>query len=130
MNKSNLNISNIENYLFTLFDNNVSNNTCIGTLPDTLPDTWQDMVLIDFGTQINDFDAMRKCIVHIFLYAKPLSNGTKNLKAMSQLEQKFDTALAKQTSKIYRLNHAYDDSGFDSEVKWHYVIKALNLLIF
>lgn len=130
MNKSNLNISNIENYLFTLFDNKVSNNTYIGTLPDTINDTWQDMVLIDFGTQINDFDAMGRCVVHIFLYAKPLSNGSKNVKVLADLEDRFNEVMENQRSKEYQLNHAYDDSDYDKERKWHFNIKALNLMIF
>lgn len=130
MNKSNLNISNIENYLFTLFDNVVSNNTFIGTLPDTIDASWTDMVLIDFGTSINDLDAMGKCIVHIFLYAKPLANGSKNVRKLAEMEDKFNNAMSLQKDKTYQLSHVYDDSDYDKERKWHFNIKALNLMIF
>lgn len=130
MNKSNLNISNIENYLFGILDEKVSSNTFIGTLPTTIDSTWNDMVLIDFGTDISDLDAMGKCIVHIFLYAKPLSNGSKNVKRMSELEAAFDEAIKDLDGKTYCLSHAYDDSDYDKDVKWHFNIKALNLRIF
>ena len=130
MNKSNLNISNIENYLFTLFDNVVSNNTFIGTLPDTIDASWTDMVLIDFGTSINDLDAMGKCIVHIFLYAKPLANGSKNVRKLAEMEDKFNEVMLSQKDKTYQLSHVYDDSDYDKDRKWHFNIKALNLMIF
>lgn len=130
MNKSNLNISNIENYLFTLFDNVVSNNTFIGTLPDTIDASWTDMVLIDFGTSINDLDAMGRCIVHIFLYAKPLANGSKNVRKLAEMEDKFNEVMLSQKDKTYQLSHVYDDSDYDKERKWHFNIKALNLMIF
>lgn len=113
-----------------LFDNKVSNNTYIGTLPDTIDSTWQDMVLIDFGTNVNDLDAMGRCIVHIFLYAKPLANGSKNVKVMADLEDKFNAVMETQSDKTYQLNHAYDDSDYDKDRKWHFNIKALNLMIF
>lgn len=130
MNKSNLNISNIENYLFTLFDNVVSNNTFIGTLPDTIDASWTDMVLIDFGTSINDLDAMGRCIVHIFLYAKPLANGSKNVRKLAEMEDKFNEVMLSQRDKTYQLSHVYDDSDYDKDRKWHFNIKALNLMIF
>lgn len=130
MNKSNLNISNIENYLFTLFDNVVSNNTFIGTLPDTIDASWTDMVLIDFGTSINDLDAMGRCIVHIFLYAKPLANGSKNVRKLAEMEDKFNEVMLSQKDKNYQLSHVYDDSDYDKDRKWHFNIKALNLMIF
>jgi hypothetical protein len=130
MNKSNLNISNIENYLFTLFDNVVSNNTFIGTLPDTIDASWTDMVLIDFGTSINDLDAMGRCIVHIFLYAKPLANGSKNVRKLAEMEDKFNEVMLSQKDKTYQLSHVYDDSDYDKDRKWHFNIKALNLMIF
>ena len=130
MNKSNLNISNIENYLFTLFDNVVSNNTYIGTLPDTVDASWTDMVLIDFGTSINDLDAMGRCIVHIFLYAKPLANGSKNVRKLAEMEDKFNEVMLSQKDKTYQLSHVYDDSDYDKDRKWHFNIKALNLMIF
>ena len=130
MNKSNLNISNIENYLFTLFDNVVSNNTYIGTLPDTIDASWTDMVLIDFGTSINDLDAMGRCIVHIFLYAKPLANGSKNVRKLAEMEDKFNEVMLSQKDKTYQLSHVYDDSDYDKDRKWHFNIKALNLMIF
>lgn len=130
MNRSNLNISNIENYLFTLFDNVVSNNTYIGTLPDTVDASWTDMVLIDFGTSINDLDAMGRCIVHIFLYAKPLANGSKNVRKLAEMEDKFNEVMLSQRDKTYQLSHVYDDSDYDKDRKWHFNIKALNLMIF
>lgn len=130
MNKSNLNISNIENYLFTLFDNVVSDNTFIGTLPDTIDASWTDMVLIDFGTSINDLDAMGRCIVHIFLYAKPLANGSKNVRKLAEMEDKFNEVMLSQKDKTYQLSHVYDDSDYDKDRKWHFNIKALNLMIF
>lgn len=130
MDKGKLNISNIENMLFVMFDNKVSDNTFIGTLPDTIDASWSDMMLIDLGSSVSDLDAMGRCIVHIFLYAKPLSNGAKNVRVMSELEDRFNMVLENNVNKTYQISHAYDDSGYDKERRWHFNIKALNLLIF
>ena len=68
--------------------------------------------------------------MHIFLYAKPLSNGSKNVKVLADLEDRFNEVMENQHSKEYQLNHAYDDSDYDKDRKWHFNIKALNLMIF
>ena len=49
---------------------------------------------------------------------------------MSELEDRFNRVLENNVNKTYQISHAYDDSGYDKERRWHFNIKALNLLIF
>lgn len=129
MDKNNLNISRIETYLHSIFNKSVSNNTYVGTLPDTIQSTWKDMCLIDVGNSIYDLDAYGRGIVHILLYAKPLLSGAKNVKTMSQLEQKLNTAIENASSESYYINRRNTYTDYDTERKWHCNIVELNLTI-
>lgn len=130
MNKDNLNISKIETYLNSIIDNVVSENTYVGTLPDTIQTGWTDMCLIDAGTAINDLDAYGRGIVHILLYAKPLSDGSKNVSGMSKMETRLNEVIRSANSRTYQINRRNTYTDYDAERKWHCNIVELNITIF
>ena len=78
------NISKIESYLYLLFYGTLTDQTYVGTLPETIKDTWNEMCLIDCGSSIVDEDARASGSVLILLYARPLTDGTKNVKKMEK----------------------------------------------
>jgi hypothetical protein len=130
MNKEHLNISNIETYLHSIIDNKVSNNTYVGTPPDTIKEEWEDMCVIDLGSNIRDYDAYGKGVVLVWLYARPLANGAKNVAKMSELESKLYEVIEKADDSAYHINRRATYSDYDSERKWHCNVVELNLKIF
>lgn len=130
MNRTNINISKIESYLYSIIDNNVSENTYAGTLPDTIQANWQDMCLVDVGSNIRDMDAYGQGVVLVWLYARPLANGAKNVAKMSELEIKLNEVIESANDSIYHINRRATYSDYDSERKWHCNIVELNLRIF
>lgn len=130
MNKNNINISKIETYLHSIIDNNVSANTYVGTLPDVIQSDWNDMVLIDCGNSIYDMDAYGSGVVLIWLYAKPLANGAKNVAQMSALESKLNEVIESASNSIYAVNRRNTYNDYDSDRKWHCNIVEINLRIF
>lgn len=130
MDKNNLNISKVEDYLYRALKSKVSANLYIGTLPDTTQSAWTDMCLIDCGNGFRDYDAYGKGTVLIWLYAKPLSNGQKNAKVMDKLEMGLNEAISQADSKTYRINRGNVYCDYDSTRRWHCNIVELNLLIF
>lgn len=130
MDKQHINISKIETYLHSIIDNRVSNNTYVGTFPDTIKSDWEDMCLIDVGTTIRDMDAYGIGAVLVWLYARPLANGAKNVAKMSELESKLNEVIESANDSIYHINRRATYSDYDSERKWHCNIVELNLRIF
>lgn len=130
MNKNNINISMIENYLFSILDNVVSNNTFVGTLPTTIDAKWNDMVLIDCSNSVFDMDAMGRSTILIWLYAKPNSDGTKNVKTMLNLETLLNDVVFNAKDPNYQINRRFTYQDFDNNRKWHCNIVELNLQIF
>lgn len=129
MDKNNLNISRIETYLHSIFNGVVSKNTYVGTLPDTIQSSWKDMCLIDISNAIDDLDAYGNGVVLLFLYARPLSNGAKNVPVMSKLDEKVNEVLANANSSTYMLNRRATYTDYDAERKWHCNIVSLNIVI-
>lgn len=129
MNKENLNISRIESYLYSIIDNKVSENTYAGTLTDTIKAEWTDMCLIDLGTDILDKDAYGVGAVLVWLYARPLANGAKNVAKMSELESKLNEVIAQANDSIYHISRRATYASYDSERKWHCNIVELNIRI-
>lgn len=129
MDKNNLNISKIETYLHGIIDGKVSANTYVGTLPDTIQSSWNDMCLIDVGNAIYDLDAYGNGVVLLFLYARPLSNGAKNVPVMSKLDEKVNEVLSNANSSTYMLTRRATYTDYDAERKWHCNIVSLNIVI-
>ena len=130
MNKDNINISKIETYLYSIIDNKVSANTYAGTLPDTIQSEWEDMCLIDCGSAIADLNAYGGGVVLIWLYARPLSSGAKNVEKMSSLEMKLNEVIAKASNGTYQINRRNTYTDYDGDRKWHCNIVELNLTIY
>lgn len=129
MNKEYMNISKIETYLAGIIDNVVSNNTYAGTLPTTINAAWSDMVLIDCANAIADMEAYGRGVVLIWLYAKPRTDGTKNVALMSQLEKKLNEVIGAADDRHYIISRRDTFTDYDDARKWHCNIVELNITI-
>lgn len=130
MDKNNINISKIESYLNGIIDNVVSNNTFVGDLPTTIDSTWNDMVMIDCANGITDYMGIGRGTVLIWLYAKPLSNGIKNVAVMSKMEKALNDVLSNSKNQTYQISRVATYQDFDTIRQWHCNIVELNLQIF
>ena len=108
----------------------VSKNTYVGTLPDTIKSDWEDMCLIDCGNAIVDMNAFGGGVVLVWLYARPLASGAKNVARMAALESKLNEVIAGATSRTYQINRRNTYTDYDTERKWHCNIVELNLRIY
>jgi hypothetical protein len=129
MYKDNINVSKIETYLHSIIDNVVSDNTYVGTPPETLKESWNDICVIDVGPNVKDMNAYGKGVVLVWLYARPLANGAKNVAKMSELETKLNEVIKNAHDRTYRINRGATYSDYDSQRKWHCNIVELNLTI-
>lgn len=129
MDSNYLNISKIETYIVGLIDNVVSDNTFAGTLPTTINAAWSDMVLVDCVNAIGDLDALGKGVVLVWLYAKPRTDGTKNVALMSQLEKKLNDVINAANDRHYIISRRDTYSEYDEARKWHCNIVELNITI-
>ena len=132
MDRNNLNISEIETYLNSIFDGVVSENTFFTTYPDPAVVTssdWQDMVLIDFPMGIKDMEAMGQGYVEIILYARPFESGKKNVAKMSELEIKLNEVLDNARASRYMLRRSDAHSSYDTDINWHCNVIELILTI-
>lgn len=129
MSKNSINISKIETYLHGIIDNVVSNNTYVGTLPNTVQSSWNDMCLIDCGATIQDWDAFGRGVVLVWLYARPLPNGAKNVALLSAMESKLNEVIDGAVSSIYHINRRNTYTDYDTTRQWHCNIVEINILI-
>ena len=129
MDSNYLNISKIETYIVGIIDNVVSDNTFAGTLPTKINAAWSDMVLVDCVNAIGDLDALGKGVVLVWLYAKPRTDGTKNVALMSKLEKKLNDVINAANDRHYIISRRDTYSEYDEARKWHCNIVELNITI-
>lgn len=129
MDKNLINISKIETFFNDLLDDKVSKNTFFTDLPPTIKQEWNDMVVVDCANAISDLNGCGKGTVLIFLYAKPLSSGMKNVARMSSLEQRLNERIAANDSKTYIINRANTYTDYDENRNLHCNIVVLNLIV-
>lgn len=129
MDKNLMNISKIESFMNSLIDNKVSNNTFFTDLPPTINASWTDMVVVDCNT-IYDKGGIASGTVNILLYAKPLSNGNKNVAKLSELEVKLNKCLENNTSKTYIITRVENmPPDYDEDRNLHCNAVKVNLII-
>lgn len=121
MNRDNMNISKVETYLNSILDNVVSSNTFFGYLPEKelIDPSWTDMVYVEIPNGIEDYDAYGQGTILVWLYARPLSSGRKNVAQMSQLERRLNEVISNAVSPYYTIARRSTYTDYDTEIKWH-----------
>lgn len=129
MDKNNMNISRVEDYLNSIFDNVVSDNTFFGFLPkkETLDSSWTDMVFIEIPNGIEDMEAFGQGTVLVWLYARPLPSGRKNVTKMNELEEKLNDAISLAANGKYSIRRRSTYTDYDTNINWH--CNAVELII-
>lgn len=117
---ANQSISAIETYLYGLFNNVVSAHTYVGSLPETIKASWNDMLLIQCDNGVNDYEGYGNGTVLLFLYARPRSDGSKNVNRLSEMETAARQAIdGMDSSGDYYLYHKKSYSDYDYSRNWH-----------
>lgn len=126
----NMNISQVETYIDSLVNLTVSEHTFVGKLPDTIASSWNDMLLIDCGNGVIDLDAYGSGTVLLFTYARPRSNGTKNVTKLKAMDEAVNRVLeAQDSSAPYYLYRRKTYSDYDSARNWHCNIITLGITV-
>ena len=131
MDKDKMNISSIETYLNSIFDNNISDNTIFGYMIEkaTIPDDWNDRVLIEVPNGVADMDAYGQGTILVWLYARPLLSGKKNVATMSTLEKKLNEVIKSSRNSTYQISRRLTYTYYDTDIDWHCNVVELNILI-
>jgi len=128
MEKNNINVSEIETFIESIFRSVISNQVYADDIPNSISDDWKDMVIFDCSN-IHDNDALGTGFILVYLYARPLSDGSKNVKTMSAMEKALNTAIAATSNGTYRLSRSDLWTDFDARCKWHTNVVKLNITI-
>ena len=131
MDKDKMNISSIETYLNSIFDNTISENTIFGSMIDKaiIPADWNDMVLIEMPNGVADMDAYGQGTILVWLYARPLLSGKKNVAIMSTLEKNLNEVIKSSSNSTYQISRRLTYTSYDTDIDWHCNVVELNILI-
>lgn len=132
MDKNKINISSIETYLNSIFDNTISNNTLFGYMIDkaAIPSDWQDMVMVEIPNGIEDREAYGQGTILVWLYARPLDSGRKNVAKMSQLEKKLNEVIESNKDATYQISRRLTYTDYDTDIDWHCNVVEIILKVF
>lgn len=125
----NANTSMVEKYLYSILNGVVSDHTFTGTLPSTIGNSWNDMVLIDCDLPMTDYGPYSSATVYIFLYARPKTDGTKNVPLLAQMENKLCDVLDSINDVHYSVNRISNGADYDTNIQWHRNFVYFNLKV-
>lgn len=128
MDKNLINISKIETFFNALLDNKVSENTFFTSLPD-IKTEWQEIVVVDLAKSIEDMNAYGRGVVLVYLYAKPLSTGGKNVAKISEMEKKLNECISSNTDEHYKITRKSTYTDYDENKNLHCNIVEIDLII-
>lgn len=123
------NTSKVEEYLNSLFYGTLSEHVFVGTLPSTTDLEWDEMVLIDCDLPMVDNGVYTRATVYVFLYARPNTDGTKNVHKLAQMEETLGEILDNAKDDHYSINRQSNGSDYDSQLNWHRDFVYLNIVI-
>lgn len=130
MDSNKINISEIETFLNEKFDNVVSNNTFVGSkLPDkaSIPSEWKDICLIEIPNGVQDFDAYGQGTALVYLLARPMESGRKNVAILSRMESKLNEVIENSDNETYYIKRRLTYTGYDNDIDWHF--NAVEIII-
>ena len=124
-----LNISQIEDFFFTLLNSKELGKVVVGTkLPDTLSKGTKRMTLIDLG-RVRDKTGYGSGVVLVFLFSKSAGNGEKNVPVMAEMEEFLRTKVAESRHEHYIISRGSTYPDYDSTYDMHCNIVEINLTI-
>ena len=124
-----LNISQIEDFFFTLLNSKELGKVVVGKkLPDTLSKGTKRMTLIDLG-RIRDKTGYGSGVVLVFLFSKSAENGEKNVPVMAEMEEFLRTKVAESRHEHYIISRGSTYPDYDSTYDMHCNVVEINLTI-
>ena len=122
-------LSRIENFFSMLLTKGkISNNIFVGELPPTTSKNWDDFVNVDVGQQ-REHGGYSSGYANIYLYARP--KGTplrKNVKLLDKMEGILDDVIKNSNNKDYTIQVLYRDSGYDSNLQFHFQMISVSVI--
>ena len=124
-----LDISYIEDFFYTLFQNKALGEVNVGAkLPDTLSKSVTRMTLIDCGS-MRDLDAYGSGVVLVYLFTKSDGNGKKNVPAMAEMEETIRLLVENCRHDHYNINRGSTYTDYNSNYDMHCNIVEINTTI-
>ena len=124
-----LNISQIEDFFFTLLNSKEFGKVVVGKkLPDTLSKGTKRMTLIDLG-RVRDKTGYGSGVVLVFLFSKSAGNGEKNVPVMAEMEEFLRTKVAESRHEHYIISRGSTYPDYDSTYDMHCNVVEINLTI-
>ena len=124
-----LNISQIEDFFFTLLNSKELGKVVVGKkLPDTLSKDTKRMTLIDLG-RVRDKTGYGSGVVLVFLFSKSAGNGEKNVPLMAEMEEFLRTKVAESRHEHYIISRGSTYPDYDSTYDMHCNVVEINLTI-
>lgn len=124
-----LNISQIEDFFFTLLNSKELGKVVVGKkLPDTLSKGTKRMTLIDLG-RVRDKTGYGSGVVLVFLFSKSAGNGEKNVPVMAEMEEFLRTKVAESRHEHYIISRGSTYPDYDSTYDMHCNVVEINLTI-
>ena len=125
---SKANVSDIETYLCKMFKS-VSDHV-FPSAPDTLGKDWEDMLVISCDNGVNDYNGYGNGNALLFAYARPHSNGTKNVKKLSAMEKAIlDLIETQDSSGNYYVHRIRSFSDYDYSRNWHCNVISIGITV-
>ena len=124
-----LNISQIEDFFFTLLNSKELGKVVVGKkLQDTLSKDIKRMTLID-RSRIRDKTGYGSGVVLVFLFSKSAGNGEKNVPVMAEMEEFLRTKVAESRHEHYIISRGSTYPDYDSTYDMHCNVVEINLTI-
>lgn len=124
-----LNISQIEDFFFTLLNSKELGKVVVGKkLPDTLSKDTKRMTLIDLG-RVRDKTGYGSGVVLVFLFSKSAGNGEKDVPVMAEMEEFLRTKVAESRHEHYIISRGSTYPDYDSTYDMHCNVVEINLTI-
>lgn len=124
-----LNISQIEDFFFTLLNSKELGKVVVGKkLPDTLSKDTKRITLIDLG-RVRDRVGYGSGIVLVFLFSKSSGNGEKDVPVMAEMEEFLRTKVLESKHAHYIISRGSTYPDYDSTYDMHCNVVEINLTI-
>lgn len=123
------NISSIETFFDTLLRGKLTDHLFFGDFPTSWKEDWKEVVVVDCGNPVRDYDAYSAGTILVSIYCMPNAYGVKDVTHMQWLESTLNRLIDDNTNPHYVITRRGSYGNYNAVNDVYFNVIQVNIII-
>lgn len=123
------NVSSVETFFDKILRGELTDHLFFGELPTSIKKEWKELVVVDCGNPVRDYDGFAASLVVLEMFVKQNPYGGKDVATMQELERKLNAIIEHNNDPHYHITRRSTYQNYDAVNDIYYNSVQINLII-